>query len=802
MKKVPKMIDEFSNVDLHIHTCASKYKEKKPLVRNGKEIPNSSIVDESDFAHIDVLLNKLNESNINLFSFTDHNKFNADLFKKTKEIIKSKKYPNIKEILPGAEFDVQIDSGQKSCHILAIFEIRDLDNDSEKLSKFINEDKIIRNRESFYELNQFENLLKQIGLSVILIACQRKSINNPYGGSNCISDSTKDISSFLKFGFISALEFQKPSVEGIIKNDLKAIDTNIATVCGSDCHDWSAYPYHDVGDCGKLKRSYYFTMKAKPTFSGLLFSFTSPETRLSRIPKEDSNFIHHFQINGKDIPLSYGINSIIGENGSGKTTLLFGLSQNFNSLTGKERYIKDLLKKNNFEITPPENLKIKFIKQAEIINRSNEYSGNIFENDFSFPNIENTSFENLINHFKINILKAIKSHISFNEAYNSLKEKKIDIAPDFENSENFFVIINKGNLPNPLESKFDSIKDRLNSLNFILEKIDGETKFTNFYSVEDIAKFKESFNSLLIIRNKLVNEYNKISFRNEVFNKIYDCCSNYSTDIGVKQSTREKAYTSYKNRKQEFKDKIIQTINLFWSQNNITLPSDNEFKDGIGTSLNKGFKFVSKANYYSQKESTIFKEMLQDIFNQEYREIDKLNQILDNATFCKAVYKASKNGNPEEAINKNINSYIKEKEFISHEIYSSSANSGDIMGQTLGQKSIVLYKLLTDIQDKYSVISIDQPEDNLSNRKVLNQLCAYLNSIRDKEQIFIVTHNPILVVNLDVDNVIYVENKNGKLNIESGPLEKKNMINIISNEMDGGVEELEKRFKLYESNRA
>lgn len=383
-----------------------------------------------------------------------------------------------------------------------------------------------------------------------------------------------------------------------------------------------------------------------------------------------------------------------------------------------------------------------------------------------------------------------------------MKEKKIDIAPDFENSENFFVIINKGNLPNPLESKFDSIKDRLNSLNFILEKIDGETKFTNFYSVEDIAKFKESFNSLLIIRNKLANEYNKISFRNEVFNKIYDCCSNYSTDIGVKQSTREKAYTSYKNRKQEFKDKIIQTINLFWSQNNITLPSDNEFKDGIGTSLNKGFKFVSKANYYGQKESTIFKEMLQDIFNQEYREIDKLNQILDNATFCKAVYKASKNGNPEEAINKNINSYIKEKEFISHEIYSSSANSGDIMGQTLGQKSIVLYKLLTDIQDKYSVISIDQPEDNLSNRKVLNQLCAYLNSIRDKEQIFIVTHNPILVVNLDVDNVIYVENKNGKLNIESGPLEKKNMINIISNEMDGGVEELEKRFKLYESNRA
>jgi hypothetical protein len=63
-----------------------------------------------------------------------------------------------------------------------------------------------------------------------------------------------------------------------------------------------------------------------------------------------------------------------------------------------------------------------------------------------------------------------------------------------------------------------------------------------------------------------------------------------------------------------------------------------------------------------------------------------------------------------------------------------------------------------------------------------------------------VTHNPLLVINLDADNVIITEVKNGKLTCKSGCLEDDDngILDYVANNMDGGKESLRKRFKLYE----
>lgn len=63
-------------------------------------------------------------------------------------------------------------------------------------------------KEKYYDLNMFEMLMKEIGLNTIFIACQRKSLDNPSGGANSISDSVSDIYEFLQVGFINALEHQ------------------------------------------------------------------------------------------------------------------------------------------------------------------------------------------------------------------------------------------------------------------------------------------------------------------------------------------------------------------------------------------------------------------------------------------------------------------------------------------------------------------------------------------------------------------------------------------------------------------
>lgn len=92
------MLNNNINFDLHIHSNASSYKEEKGLV------------DKSTIENIEILFNKLNDNNINLFSFTDYNRFDELLYEKAIRIINdTQKYPNVKNILPGVEFDVRID---------------------------------------------------------------------------------------------------------------------------------------------------------------------------------------------------------------------------------------------------------------------------------------------------------------------------------------------------------------------------------------------------------------------------------------------------------------------------------------------------------------------------------------------------------------------------------------------------------------------------------------------------------------------------------------------------------------------
>lgn len=71
-------IDIFTKVDLHIHSYISKYKEPP------------GIVDNSTKSNLDVLFEKLEENKINMFAFSDHNRFDKDLFIAAKELIKNK----------------------------------------------------------------------------------------------------------------------------------------------------------------------------------------------------------------------------------------------------------------------------------------------------------------------------------------------------------------------------------------------------------------------------------------------------------------------------------------------------------------------------------------------------------------------------------------------------------------------------------------------------------------------------------------------------------------------------------------
>ena len=143
-----------------------------------------------------------------------------------------------------------------------------------------------------------------------------------------------------------------------------------------------------------------------------------------------------------------------------------------------------------------------------------------------------------------------------------------------------------------------------------------------------------------------------------------------------------------------------------------------------------------------------------------------------------------------------VKKFIDDEEKCTYEVLEATSHKK--MGNTLGEKSLVYYKYITYEEiDDFNILFIDQPEDNISNIRIASDLKDYLNNLRNKKQIVFVTHNPLLVINLDVDNVIIMENNGGCISIQSGCLEYENNLDRIANLLDGGKELIEKRLKLY-----
>jgi DNA repair ATPase RecN len=100
-------------------------------------------------------------------------------------------------------------------------------------------------------------------------------------------------------------------------------------------------------------------------------------------------------------------------------------------------------------------------------------------------------------------------------------------------------------------------------------------------------------------------------------------------------------------------------------------------------------------------------------------------------------------------------------------------------------------------QASTKTIIIDQPEDNLGNRFISKNLVTLLREIKHKKQIFLVTHNPSIVVYGDAETIILAQNSNNKISYKQIKLEDKTAQKEICEILDGGEYIFKKRSDKY-----
>lgn len=134
-----------------------------------------------------------------------------------------------------------------------------------------------------------------------------------------------------------------------------------------------------------------------------------------------------------------------------------------------------------------------------------------------------------------------------------------------------------------------------------------------------------------------------------------------------------------------------------------------------------------------------------------------------------------------------------------------------------GKKALTLLKLLIDLDENTCPILIDQPEDDLDNRSIFNELIPFLRKKKLQRQIIIVTHNANVVLGGDAEEVIVAnqdgqnaQNKEYRFEYKSGAIEdmennpkakdilsKKTIQEHICEILEGGKEAFELRRKKY-----
>lgn len=93
--------------------------------------------------------------------------------------------------------------------------------------------------------------------------------------------------------------------------------------------------------------------------------------------------------------------------------------------------------------------------------------------------------------------------------------------------------------------------------------------------------------------------------------------------------------------------------------------------------------------------------------------------------------------------------------------YKILQGGDEISQMSQGKKSFVLLKLLIELDGSRCPILLDQPEDDLDNRSIYNDLVRFIKEKKKQRQIIIATHNPNLVVGADAELVI-VANQHGE----------------------------------------
>lgn len=275
------------------------------------------------------------------------------------------------------------------------------------------------------------------------------------------------------------------------------------------------------------------------------------------------------------------------------------------------------------------------------------------------------------------------------------------------------------------------IVDRRNKLN--IDKIDLDSKISMMKpKIDENESIKKISEAIQIETEKL----NKVNAFDKEIEELKKACSD-----AVGKLIKE--FFVYRTIRKDYED----TINNKLSIN----------KDDLDFSVETPFRLDA---FVETIMSTIDNRSLKA--NRDWIDIDSVSYEWITEDNMKRLVEECLSGNLKFLKKKTTENAL--RELLSdwnNTTYRVSMDGDSIDGMSPGKKALVLLKLLINLAESKCPILIDQPEDDLDNRSVFEELIPFIKSKKLQRQIIIVTHNANVVLGGDAEEII-VANQHGK----------------------------------------
>ena len=792
---IEKIIKTGNKVDFHIHSIASKHKESDDCV-------NLSTLD-----NIDLLIEKLNQREINMCSISDHDNFDFNIYNRLKQ---EENKGSIKKVFPAVEFSVTYE--KKVLHIITIFD----DKDEEKIKKIQNEIFDTKNNKPFYddvELNSFSenkylNILKNIDLNVVMIAHQKETLSSKETRNHDVMSLGKEKFDELVFlDYFESFEFKRKRNEifnknYIEKNKEKYKDTTLRFVTGSDCHDWSKYP--------KENDDFSFTyLKCLPTFRGLAMAVTNTKrinyvnNFYSTTDKYLDSINMEIDNNEYDIKLSKGINVIIGDNSIGKSLLIHKLT-NYNYLNDqkiKDSYDEYLIN-NKIKINSsiPESNISKFNGQGSIrkMFENKTFDSDEFLNGF-FP------AEPLVSKY----IEIYKSEI---ENYISILKNKEEKSNAFNKITNFDICVIEAtskslNFKNVTQATITSINSKIKKIGKIVEYFEsinsllGKIQENDFFDKEDEKYINDSINSNIKLISKYKNKIKQNLFEISKINTINNEFTSKDKELKKTKTDETEKIENYESNKDSFSENIV---NYYYKNRNKVKYEPNIKEEKVPTTSNKvgKYRFVAKTKTKEISNANLL-ALINNVLGKSVKDIN----LIDSSTIPDRFSNRNKETSYKEKLINLKNELDKEIDncFSINKAINDASDKDVTKELSSGFNSKIYFDLISNQTEDNRIYIIDQPEDDVSQPSIKKNILGDFYDMSKNRQVIIITHNPQFIVNLDVDNVIFIgKDENDKIYIQNGALEycdkDYDILKIVADNIEGGIDSINERWKRYDKN--